>query len=164
MEPADIRRPVIDVRPAPVAPSPKSDAEKTVLDIALGSPDHTTLVAAVAATDLGTALGSRGGIYTVFAPTNAGFDKLPAGTVESLMEPEKKADLRRIVQHHASVPIVNYNDFRDGQVIGMSDGTAVTMHVRDGKVMVENANIIASVHGMNGVVHVVDAVLLPPAK
>lgn len=151
--------------PKPVRPArTKSDHEKTVLDIALGSPDHTTLVAAVQATDLGNALGSPGGIYTVFAPTNAAFDKLPPGTVESLLVPEKKADLKKIVQHHAAVPIMEADALTDGKVIGMSDGTSVTVHVVDGKIKIDDATIVASVKGMNGVVHVVDTVILPPAK
>jgi uncharacterized surface protein with fasciclin (FAS1) repeats len=150
-------------KPAPPA-APKSDAEKTVLDIALGSPDHTTLVAAVKATDLAGALGSPGGIYTVFAPTNAAFDKFPAGTLDSLLKPESKAALKSIVQHHAAVPIMEAKDLKDGQVIGMSDGTSVTIHIVDGKMMVDGATIVGSVRGMNGVVHVVDAVLLPPKK
>ncbi len=144
---------------APAAPKPES--ERTVLDIALGSPDHTTLVAAVKATDLAGALGSPGGIYTVFAPTNAAFDKLPPGTLDELLKPEKKADLKKIVQHHAMVPILETAAMQDGQVLSMSDGSSVTLHVQDGKVMVDDANIVATVKGMNGVVHVVDAVLLP---
>lgn len=155
------------VAPAPKAAAPakpKTDAEKTVLDIALGSPDHTTLVAAVKATDLATALGSPGGIYTVFAPTNDAFGKLPAGTLDSLLKPESKADLKKIVQHHACVPILELKDLKDGQTIGMSDGTTVTAHVTDGKVMIDGANILGTVRGMNGVVYVVDTVLLPPAK
>lgn len=150
---------------APAAPAaPKPDSEKTVLDIALGSPDHTTLVAAVKGAGKADALGSPGGIYTVFAPTNAAFDLLPPGTVEGLLAPEKKADLKKIVQHHAAVPIVDTKDMTDGQTIAMSDGTKVTIHVKDGKYMVDDANIVASVHAVNGVVHVVDRVLLPPAK
>ncbi len=145
-------------------PAPKSDGEKTVYDVALGSPDHTTLVAAVQATELVNALSSPGGIYTVFAPTNAAFDKLPPGTLDSLLTPEKKPDLKKIVQHHAAVPVVGLGDFKDGQVIGMSDGTSVTMHVTDGKVMVDSATILGSIHGMNGVDHVVDTVLLPPSR
>ena len=163
--PAPAPTPVAKVAPPPPAPArPKTDAEKTVLDVALGSPDHTTLVAAVKATDLATALGSPGGIYTVFAPTNAAFDQLPPGTLDSLLKPEKKADLKKIVQHHACVPIIQQADMKDGQVVPMSDGTSVTLHVKDGKVMVDDANILGTVKAMNGVVYVVDKVLLPPAK
>lgn len=151
--------------PAPAAPAaPRSEAERTVLDVALGSPDHTTLVAAVKAADAATALGSPGGIYTVFAPTNAAFDKLPAGTVDTLLKPENKGQLAAIVQHHAMVPILETGAMTDGQVLGMADGTSVTVHVKDGKVTVDDANIVASIKAMNGVVHVVDAVLLPRPK
>lgn len=157
--------PVTVTPKAPPPPAaPKSDAEKTVLDIALGSPDHTTLVAAVKATDLAGALGSPGGIYTVFAPTNAAFDKLPAGTLDTLLKPESKASLKSIVQHHAAVPIMEAKDLKDGQVVGMSDGTSVTIHIVDGTLMVDGATVLGSVRGMNGVVHVIDTVLLPPTK
>lgn len=128
---------------APVVP--KKDSEKTVVDVAVGSPDHTTLVAAVKAADLVDLLASPGGVYTVFAPTNAAFDKLPKGTVESLLKPEKKAELRTIIQHHAAVPILQMKDMRDGESLAMSDGTKVTFHVKDGKVMVDDAHILASI-------------------
>ncbi len=145
--------------------APKADSEKTVLDVALGSPDHTTLVAAVVAAGKADALGSPGGIYTVFAPTNAAFDALPAGTVDTLLKPENKGDLQKIIQHHAAVPILVTKDMKDGQTIGMADGTKVTLHVAaDGSVMVDEAHIVGSVNAVNGVVHVVDKVLLPPAK
>ncbi len=148
-----------------VAPAtPKSDAEKTVLDVALGSPDHSTLVAAVKATDLAPALGSPGGIYTVFAPTNEAFAKLPPGTLDTLLKPENKAQLKAIVQHHACVPILDLATLKDGQKIGMSDGTSVTAHVTGDKVKIDDANVVGTVHAMNGVVYVVDAVILPPSK
>ena len=147
---------------APRAPRP--DNQKTVVDVALGSKDHTTLVAALKAADLVESLDSPGGVYTVFAPTNAAFDKLPAGTVEGLLKPEKKADLKNILQHHAGVPIMQLKDMKDGQTMGMADGTKVTFHVKDGKYMVNDANIVASIPAMNGIVHVIDGVLLPPAK
>jgi uncharacterized surface protein with fasciclin (FAS1) repeats len=144
-------------------PKPKSDAEKTVLDVAVGSPDHTTLVAAVQAAGLVDALASPGGIYTVFAPTNAAFDKLPPGTVEDLLKPENKASLRKIIQHHAAVPVVPLASMQEGQVLSMSDGTKVTLHRVGEKVSVEGANILGTVNAVNGVVYVVDAVVLPPS-
>lgn len=147
------------------APRPaRADNEKTVVDVAVGSKDHTTLVAALKAADLVESLDSPGGVYTIFAPTNAAFDKLPKGTVEGLLKPEKKADLKNILQHHAGVPIMQLKDMKDGQTMGMADGTKVTFHVKDGKYMVNDANIVASVPAMNGIVHVIDGVLLPPAK
>lgn len=150
------------VAAAPAAPKP--DSEKTVLDVALGSPDHTTLVAAVKAAGKADALGSPGGIYTVFAPTNEAFALLPAGTVDSLLTPERNHDLKMIIQHHAAVPIIEQKDMKDGQTIAMSDGTNVTIHITDGKYTVDDANIVAAVRAVNGVVYVVDKVLLPPAK
>lgn len=164
--PAAPPAPVAAPAPAPKveAPArPKTDAEKTVLDVALGSPDHKTLVAAVKATDLAPALGSPGGIYTVFAPTDAAFAELPPGTLDELLTPENKAKLKAIVQHHACVPIIEQKSMTDGQKVGMSDGTSLTLHVKDGKVMVENATILGEVHAVNGVVYVVDKVILPPA-
>jgi len=156
---------MVAATPAPKPVMPKADAEKTVLDVALGSPDHTTLVAAVKAAGKADALGSPGGIYTVFAPTNAAFDALPPGTVDDLLKPENKTKLVSIVQHHAAVPIVDTKDMKDGQTMAMADGTKVTLHVAaDGSVMVDDAHIVASIHAVNGVVHVVDKVLLPPAK
>lgn len=149
--------------PSAAAKRPKTDAEKTVLDVAIGSPDHTTLVAAVQAAGLVDALGSPGGIYTVFAPTNAAFDKLPPGTVEGLLKPEKKADLKKILQHHAAVPIVPLAEMTEGKTLAMSDGTKVTFHREGEKVMVEGATILGSVTAVNGVVYVVDSVVLPPS-
>lgn len=146
------------------ARTPRSGANKTFVDVALGSKDHTTLVTALQAAGLVESLDSPGGAYTIFAPTNAAFEKLPAGTVEGLLKPEKLTDLKNILQHHAAVPVRQAKDFKDGETIGMADGTTVTIHVKDGKVMVNDANIVASVPAMNGVVHVVDAVLLPTPK
>lgn len=165
-QPAETKAPAPKVAatppPEPAKPAaPKADKEKTVVDVALGSPDHTTLVAALKAGDLVTTLNSPGGIYTVFAPTNAAFDALPPGTVEGLLKPEKKADLRKVLQHHAAVPILATKDMKDGETLSMSDGTNVTFHVKDGKVMVNDANIIASIPAVNGIVHVVDKVLVP---
>ena len=141
----------------------KSPEEKTVLDVALESPDHTTLVAAVKATDLVSALASPGGIYTVFAPTNAAFAELPAGTLDELLKPERKADLKAIVRHHAMVPVIEQSAMTDGQVLEMSDGTSVTVHVADGVIHIGEASILGEVRARNGVVYVVDKVLLPPS-
>lgn len=156
---------VVTATPPPPRPvKVKTDAEKTVLDVALGSPDHTTLVAAVKATDLVNALASPGGIYTVFAPTDAAFAELPAGTLDELLKPEKKPTLKLIVQHHAMVPIIQQADMKDGDKLDMSDGTSVFVHIVDGKVMIDNAHILGEVKAVNGIVYVVDKVLLPPAK
>ena len=107
---------------------------------------------------------SNAGPFTVFAPTNAAFDKLPKGTVEGLVKPEKKADLRNILEYHVYVGKLDQSFFKDGQKLGQVNGGKVTMGVKDGKVTVNGANIVASVPCSNGIIHVIDAVLLPPAK
>lgn len=158
-----------EAEPTPEAPTPKPDpvavapATKgnTVVDVAVGSKDHTTLVAALKAADLVVSLASPGGVYTVFAPTNAAFEKLPKGTVETLLKPEKKGELTAILKHHAAVPMLQIKDMRDGETLSMADGTKVTFKVKDGKVTVNDVNIVASIQASNGIVHVIDGILLP---
>lgn len=135
-------------------------SQKNVVGVAVGSPDHTTLVAAVKAAELVDAL-SNAGPFTVFAPTNAAFDALPAGTVEGLLKPEKKADLQTILQYHVFVGVLKPEQLRDGQAIDMVDGGKTKVGVVDGKVTINGSNIVASVPASNGIVHVIDKVLLP---
>ncbi len=139
------------------------ESQKNIVQVASGSPDHTTLVKAVQAGELVNAL-SNAGPFTVFAPTNAAFDKLPKGTLDELMKPEKKSDLQNILQYHVSVGVFKPESFKDGQVIGEVNGDNVTMAVKDGKVSVNGANILASIPTSNGIIHVIDGVLLPPEK
>ena len=137
---------------------------KDVVKVAVSSKDHTTLVAALKQAGLVTSL-SNAGPFTVFAPTNAAFDKLPAGTVDGLMKPEKKEDLQNILQYHVTVAAMKAESFTDGQVLGMVNGDNVTISIKDGKVMLNNsATIVASIPASNGIIHVIDGVLLPPAK
>lgn len=139
-------------------------SQKDVVKVAVGSPDHTTLVAAIKQAELVTAL-SNAGPFTVFAPTNAAFDKLPAGTVDGLMKDAKKADLQDILQYHVTTSSLKADFLTDGMNIGMVNGGSVTVSVKDGKIMLNGvATIVASVPASNGMVHVIDAVLLPPAK
>lgn len=141
-----------------------NDSEKDVVKVAVGSKNHTTLVAALKAADLVTSL-SNAGPFTVFAPTNAAFDKLPAGTVEGLLKPEKKEDLQNILQYHVTLSALKAESFKDGQVLGMVNGDNVTISIKDGKVMLNNsATIIATIPASNGIIYIIDAVLLPPAK
>jgi uncharacterized surface protein with fasciclin (FAS1) repeats len=140
------------------------ESAKDVVKIAVGSKDHTVLVAALKQAELVTSL-SNAGPFTVFAPTNAGFDKLPAGTVDGLMKDDKKADLQNILQYHVAVAGYKTENMQDGQIIGMANGDNITLSVKDGKVMVNGtASIVASIPASNGIIHVIDAVLLPPAK
>lgn len=137
---------------------------KNVVQVAIGSKDHTTLVAAVKAAELVDVL-SNAGPFTVFAPTNAAFDKLPAGTVDGLLKPEKKDDLTDILQYHVSVGVFKPEMFQDGQVIGQVNGGNITITKKaDGIYVNGTAKIVASIPASNGIIHVIDGVLLPPAK
>ena len=135
---------------------------KNVVQIAIGSKDHTTLVTAIKAADLVDAL-SNAGPFTVFAPTNAAFDKLPAGTVDGLLKPEKKDDLTNILQYHVSLGVFKPEMLQDGQVIGQVNGGNITISKKaDGIYVNGTAKIIASIPASNGIIHVIDGVLLPP--
>ncbi len=139
-------------------------SQKDVVKVAVGSKDHTTLVAALKQADLVTAL-SNAGPFTVFAPTNEAFNALPQGTVTDLMKPEKKEDLQNILQYHVTLSALKAESFQDGQTLGMVNGDNVTVSVKDGKVTLNNnVHIIASISASNGMVHVVDGILLPPKK
>ncbi|MBS1598867.1 MAG: fasciclin domain-containing protein [Bacteroidetes bacterium] len=141
-----------------------NESEKDIVKVAVSSKDHTTLVAALKQADLVTSL-SNAGPFTVFAPTNAAFDKLPAGTVDGLMKNEKKEDLQNILQYHVTLSALKADALHDGQVLGMVNGDNVTVTVKDGKIMLNNsATIVASIPASNGMVHVIDGVLLPPEK
>lgn len=135
-----------------------------VVKVAVGSKDHTTLVAALKQAELVTSL-ANAGPFTVFAPTNAAFDKLPAGTVDGLMKDDKKADLQNILQYHVTTSALDVKFLTDGMTLGMVNGDNATISIKDGKTILNgSATIIASVRASNGWVHVIDAVLLPPAK
>lgn len=140
------------------------DSQKDVVKVAMGSKDHTTLVAALKQAELVTSL-SNAGPFTVFAPTNEAFNKLPAGTVEGLMKNDKKEDLQNILQYHVFMSALTPESFKDGETLGMVNGDNVTISVKDGKTMLNNsATIIGTVPASNGVIYIIDGVLLPPAK
>jgi len=137
-----------------------------VLQIAIGSPDHTTLVAAVQAADLENALVNAGPLM-VFAPTNEAFAALPEGTVENLLKPENKNTLADILKYHVTPG--NYSkDFLktafNGKELGQANNQYVLVEVKGDDVYVGGAKIIASVKAGNGIVHVIDKVMLPPKK
>lgn len=133
---------------------------KTVVDIAVGSPDHTTLVAAVKASGLVETL-SGSGPFTVFAPTNAAFAKLPAGTVEDLLKPENKSKLVAILTYHVVPGKVMAADVKSGDVKTVN-GEMATIKVSGGKVMIDGAQVVATdLAAKNGVVHVIDSVIMP---
>ncbi len=133
-----------------------------VVQVAVGSKDHTTLVTAVKAAALVDVL-SNAGPFTVFAPTNDAFAKLPAGTVEGLLKPDQKDALSNILEYHVYVGVIKTEAMRDGQILGQVNGKNITVTIKDGKYMVNGkATIVASVPASNGIIHVIDEVLLPP--
>lgn len=137
------------------------DSEPTIVKLAAGNKDLSTLVKGVEAAGLATSL-SNAGPFTVFAPLNAAFDKLPAGTVEDLLKPENNGKLTDILGHHTYVGVIKAEQFTDGQNLGMVDGKNITIKMVDGKPTVNGTvNIVASVPASNGIVHVVDGVILP---
>jgi len=133
-------------------------SQKNIVGVAVGSADHTTLVAAVKAAELVDVL-SNAGPFTVFAPTNAAFDALPAGTVEELLKPENKEKLQDILQFHVAVAVYKTENLKDGQILNMVNGANATIAVKDGKVSINGANVVASVPASNGIIHVVDRVM-----
>jgi uncharacterized surface protein with fasciclin (FAS1) repeats len=136
-------------------------ASKDIVDNAAGSADHTTLVAAVKAASLVETL-KGAGPFTVFAPTNAAFSALPAGTVDNLLKAENKAKLAGILTYHVVAGAVKAADLKDGQKVKTVQGEELTVSIKDGKVMINGANVtIADVISSNGVTHVIDGVLLP---
>jgi uncharacterized surface protein with fasciclin (FAS1) repeats len=155
------------------AMSVTANAQKTIVDLAVGSTDHTTLVAAVKAADLVATLQSAGP-FTVFAPTNAAFGKLPAGTVETLVKPENKSMLAKILTYH--VVAGNFNAgavvkaIKDGggkATLKTVSGGSIVASLENGKVVLTDENgrvatvVAADLNASNGVIHVVDAVVLP---
>ncbi len=132
-----------------------------VVKVAASSKDHTTLVTAVKAADLVNAL-SNAGPFTVFAPTNAAFDKLPKGTVDKLLKTDQKDALTDILQYHVYVGVINPEQLHDGQNLNMVNGSNITIAMQDGKPLINGkAHIIASIPASNGIIHVIDEVLTP---
>ena len=117
-------------------------------------------MAALKAANLVDALANPGP-FTVFAPVNAAFDKLPPGTVESLLKPENKSQLTSILQHHVTTSALDIDALIDGQEMSMVSAGSEKITKKDGATYIGSAKIIASVRASNGWVHVIDAVLVP---
>lgn len=146
---------------------------KDVVDVAMGSKDHTTLVAAVKAADLVTTLKGKGP-FTVFAPTNAAFDKLPKGTLENLLKPESKKDLVNLLTYHVVAGNLKAADvlaaIKAGNgkaIVKTLQGENLTASLENGKVILTDAKggkatvTATDLAGSNGVVHVIDTVVMP---
>ena len=104
---------------------------------------------------------ANAGPFTVFAPTNAAFDKLPKGTVDDLLKPANKEKLRLVLQHHVTTSALDVDQFSDGQMVSMADGTNATISRKGAETFINGAKIVASVKGSNGMVHVIDGVITP---
>ena len=136
------------------------ESKPTVLHIAIGSKDHSTLVAAVQAAELENALVNAGPLM-VFAPTNDAFAALPEGTVENLLKPENKAALANILKYHVTPGNYSKDFLKKFKKLGQANNGYVTVEVKGDDVYIGGAKIIASVPAGNGIVHVVDKVILP---
>lgn len=132
-----------------------------ILNVAISSPDHTTLVKAVQAAGLEDVL-TNAGPLTVFAPNNAAFEKLPEATLADLLKPENKEVLANIITFHAAPGAYTGDNIKGVMGIGQATGDKVKVEVRDGKTYVNGAEVLGTVKASNGYVHVIDQVLLPP--
>ncbi|WP_052695023.1 fasciclin domain-containing protein [Hymenobacter sp. AT01-02] len=141
--------------------------DKTIVQNAVQASSVTTLVKAVKAAELDGTL-SGPGPFTVFAPTNAAFDKLPTGALAGLMKPESKENLKGVLTYHVIQGRLLAADLKDGQQLTTVNGEKIKISVQGGKVMISNGKDapatvqIADVVSSNGVTHVIDGVLLPP--
>lgn len=137
---------------------------KNVVQIAVASPDHKTLVAAVQHVEYADVL-SNAGPFTVYAPTDAAFAALPAGTLDNLLKPENKMILKDILEYHVALGVLKPENMVNGRSFGMANGDNVKYTVaEDGSVMINDAKVLGSVPAANGLVVVIDKVLLPPSQ
>ena len=137
---------------------------QTISEIASGNPNLSVLVEALNKTGL-TATFNNPGSYTVFAPTNDAFAKLPAGTLDDLLKPENKDKLADILQYHVSIGVYKEDMLQDGQTLGQANSGNITISKKDGKITVNGtANVIGSVPASNGIIYIIDGVLTPADK
>jgi uncharacterized surface protein with fasciclin (FAS1) repeats len=141
----------------------RADAPGTIVDVAAAAPQFSTLVTAVKAAGLVDTLAGPGP-FTVFAPTNDAFAKLPAGTVDELLKPENKAKLRAILLYHVVPGAVRSSDLKAGDVM-TADKKPLKVSLDAETVKIDGATVTkADIPASNGVIHVIDTVLLPPSK
>ena len=150
-----------EVAPVPVAADAKAKASKDVVDTAVAAGSFKTLAAALKAAGLVDTLKGEGP-FTVFAPTDAAFAKLPAGTVEGLLKPENKEKLKAVLTYHVVPGKAMAKDLKDGQAVKTVNGEELSVKIDGSDVTVGNAKVAkADVAASNGVIHVIDSVLLP---
>lgn len=133
----------------------------TIVEVAAANPSFSTLVKAVKAAGLVEVLSGQGP-FTVFAPTDAAFAALPKGTLEKLLKPENQEALKKVLTYHVVSGALKSNNLKSGQVQTV-EGNPVNVRVSNGQVVVNNARVTkADIPASNGVIHVIDRVILPP--
>lgn len=155
-------QPVTNVAAVPAGQSGVHDDEsqKNVVQTAIASPDHKTLVAALQAVGYVDAL-SNAGPFTIFAPNDAAFAKLAAGTVDELVKPENKAKLQNILEYHVYVGVIRENMIQPNMKLNQVNGKNVTLMKNESGIEVNGAKVLAVVPTSNGIIYVIDNVLLP---
>lgn len=161
----DTATPPAGTTPKPVKkPAKASTASKTISELAVSSKSLSTLVAALKAADLVDTLSGEGP-FTVFAPTNDAFAKLPKATLAKLLKPENKEMLKKILTYHVVPAAVTSKMLKSGQQVETVEGSKITVKIKGKKVMINNATVLkADVAASNGVVHSIDTVIMPPTK
>lgn len=138
------------------------ESQKDIVKVAIASAAHGTLVSAVQASELVDVL-ANAGPFTVFAPTSDAFKLLPADTLGDLLRPANKEKLRDLLQYHVAVAVYRTEMLRDGMILNMANGDNLRITVRDGRITLNGAaTVTGSVPAANGIIHVIDRVLLPP--
>lgn len=138
-------------------------SQKNIVQVAIASPDHKTLVTALKAAEYVDAL-SNAGPFTVFAPTDEAFAKLPAGTVDDLVKTENKDKLRNILEYHVYVGVIRENMLKNGMSLNQVNGENVKIEMDNGKTKVNGANVLGVASTSNGIIYVIDQVLLPETE
>jgi uncharacterized surface protein with fasciclin (FAS1) repeats len=137
-----------------------AESQKNIVQVAMASPDHKTLVTALQAAGYVDAL-SNAGPFTVFAPTDEAFAKLPEGTVENLVKPENKMKLRDILEYHVYVGVIRENMIQRNMTLNQVNGKNVVVTKNENDIEVNNAKVLFAVPTSNGMIYIVDKVLLP---
>ena len=149
--------------PSPVPTEPaKKEGPGTIVDVAINAGNFETLVKAVSAAGLAETLKGEGP-FTVFAPTDEAFAALPEGTLKKLLA-DPEGELKQILLYHVVAGKVMSTDLKDGMTTKTLQGSSVTFSIKDGVVKVNNATVVtADIEASNGVIHVIDTVILPPS-
>lgn len=160
-------KPADGTKPADTMTKPAAKAGKTIVELAVGNKSFSTLVAALKAADLVDTLSGEGP-FTVFAPTNAAFAKLPKATLANLLKPENKEQLKKILTYHVVSGAVTAKMLKSGPVDSVEGSKIAVKVVKKGtkmSVRVNNANVVqANVKASNGYIHAIDTVIMPPAN